>query len=49
MGPNETADYHDIDMTDEQWAAWEQMANRPARDLPRLREFLDEPSQFSHA
>ncbi|WP_419850208.1 hypothetical protein [Candidatus Poriferisocius sp.] len=32
--------------TEQQWAIWEAMFMRPARDLPGLREFLSRPPVF---
>ena len=31
-------------LSEEQWAAFDELLNRPARDLPKLRELLDTPT-----
>ncbi|MEU9837190.1 DUF1778 domain-containing protein [Streptosporangium sp. NPDC048047] len=31
-------------LSEEQWAAFDALSDRPARDLPRLRELLDTPT-----
>ncbi|MFF0310953.1 DUF1778 domain-containing protein [Streptosporangium sp. NPDC004379] len=31
-------------LSEEQWAAFDALSDRPARDLPRLRELLDAPT-----
>jgi uncharacterized protein (DUF1778 family) len=31
-------------LSEERWAAFDELLNRPARDLPRLRELLDTPT-----
>lgn len=40
------ADRTEFTLNPEDWEAWEALHDRPARDLPELRELMAEPSSF---
>lgn len=40
------ADRTEFTLSPEDWEAWEALHDRPAQDLPELREFMAEPAPF---
>lgn len=40
------ADRTEFTLSPEEWEAWEALHDRPAQDLPGLREFMAEPAPF---
>ena len=40
------ADRTEFVLSPEDWEAWEALHDRPARDIPELRELMAEPSPF---
>ena len=40
------ADRTEFTLSPEDWEAWEALHDRPAQDLPDLREFMAEPAPF---
>lgn len=40
------ADRTEFTLSPEDWEAWEALHDRPAQDLPELREFMVEPAPF---
>jgi uncharacterized protein (DUF1778 family) len=41
------ADRTQFALSPEAWTAWQQINDRPARDLPGLRKLMERPSPFS--